>query len=114
MYSLKLKIISHKKLNDIFTYEILEKYKQDKHVENELSKNKFVMRNFNVKKKKRIFTVLKSPHVNKKFREHFIMSYHRYNVVIKHEKIKYLLYFNVKLKKMMTQGALVSSKIILN
>ena len=54
MYSLKLKIISHKKLKDIFIQELLK----SKHVKKNKRKNKkikknfnFFINNFNVKKK---------------------------------------------------------------
>ena len=49
--------------------------------------NKFLIKNlkknFNLKKKKKIFTVLKSPHVNKKAREHFIYNnFYCYNFIL--------------------------------
>nr|UXG53548.1 ribosomal protein S10 [Plasmopara obducens] len=67
---------------------------------------------FQVKKKNKIFTLLKSPHVNKKSREHFIYTKYTPKIDIKSENIFRLLNFLILIKKNLSENSLINVKII--
>nr|YP_010118025.1 ribosomal protein S10 [Phytophthora fallax]AEP41537.1 40S ribosomal protein S10 [Phytophthora fallax]AFQ02264.1 40S ribosomal protein S10 [Phytophthora fallax]QPN54075.1 ribosomal protein S10 [Phytophthora fallax]UXG53574.1 ribosomal protein S10 [Phytophthora fallax] len=67
---------------------------------------------FQVKNKKKIFTLLKSPHVNKKSREHFIYKNYTPKIDIKFLNIFKLLNFLILLKKIFSKNSLINIKII--
>nr|UXG53597.1 ribosomal protein S10 [Phytophthora cacuminis] len=67
---------------------------------------------FQVKNKKKIFTLLKSPHVNKKSREHFIYKNYTPKIDIKFLNIFKLLNFLILLKKIFSKNSLINVKII--
>lgn len=67
---------------------------------------------FQTKKKKKIFTLLRSPHVNKKSREHFIYKNYTPKIDIKFINIFQLLNFLILVKKILSENALINIKII--
>nr|AEP41720.1 40S ribosomal protein S10 [Phytophthora vignae]UXG53526.1 ribosomal protein S10 [Phytophthora vignae] len=67
---------------------------------------------FQTKKKKKIFTLLRSPHVNKKSREHFIYKNYTPRIDIKFINIFQLLNFLILVKKILSENALINIKII--
>nr|AEP41502.1 40S ribosomal protein S10 [Phytophthora cinnamomi var. parvispora]UXG53518.1 ribosomal protein S10 [Phytophthora parvispora]AEP41503.1 40S ribosomal protein S10 [Phytophthora cinnamomi var. parvispora]AEP41504.1 40S ribosomal protein S10 [Phytophthora cinnamomi var. parvispora]AEP41506.1 40S ribosomal protein S10 [Phytophthora cinnamomi var. parvispora] len=67
---------------------------------------------FQINKKKKIFTILKSPHVNKKSREHFIYQNYTPKIDIKFINIFQLLNFLILVKKILSENALINIKII--
>nr|QCT81165.1 40S ribosomal protein S10 [Peronospora saxifragae] len=67
---------------------------------------------FQVKNKNKIFTLLKSPHVNKKSREHFIYKNYLPKIDIKFKNIFQLFNFLILIKKFLSENLLLNSKII--
>nr|YP_009420734.1 ribosomal protein S10 [Phytophthora nicotianae]DAZ88476.1 TPA_asm: ribosomal protein S10 [Phytophthora nicotianae P1976]DAZ88909.1 TPA_asm: ribosomal protein S10 [Phytophthora nicotianae CJ01A1]AEP41642.1 40S ribosomal protein S10 [Phytophthora nicotianae]AEP41643.1 40S ribosomal protein S10 [Phytophthora nicotianae]AEP41644.1 40S ribosomal protein S10 [Phytophthora nicotianae] len=67
---------------------------------------------FQTKNKNKIFTVLKSPHVNKKAREHFIIKNYTPKIDIKFKNIFQLLNFLILIKKIFSENILMNIKII--
>nr|UXG53547.1 ribosomal protein S10 [Plasmopara halstedii] len=66
---------------------------------------------FQTKKKKKIFTLLRSPHVNKKSREHFIYTKYTPKINIKFKDIVMLLNFLILIKKNLSKNLLINTKI---
>jgi ribosomal protein S10 len=69
---------------------------------------------FKIKNKKKIFTVLKSPHVNKKSREHFIYKNYNQKIDIKSKNIYQLLNFLIIIKKILNENYIIKTKFIKN
>ena len=69
---------------------------------------------FKIKNKKKIFTVLKSPHVNKKSREHFIYKNYNQKLDINSKNIYQLLNFLIIIKKILNENYIIKTKIIKN
>ena len=67
---------------------------------------------FQTKQQKKIFTLLKSPHVNKKSREHFIYKNYKPKIDIKFKQIFKLLNFLILIKKTLSKNSLMNIKII--
>nr|UNW58694.1 40S ribosomal protein S10 [Phytophthora celebensis]UNW58695.1 40S ribosomal protein S10 [Phytophthora celebensis]UNW58696.1 40S ribosomal protein S10 [Phytophthora celebensis]UNW58697.1 40S ribosomal protein S10 [Phytophthora celebensis]UNW58698.1 40S ribosomal protein S10 [Phytophthora celebensis] len=67
---------------------------------------------FQVKKKNKIFTILKSPHVNKKSREHFIYKNYTPKIDVEFFNIFQLLNFLILIKKILSENSLMNIKII--
>nr|AEP41527.1 40S ribosomal protein S10 [Phytophthora cuyabensis]AFQ02258.1 40S ribosomal protein S10 [Phytophthora cuyabensis]AFQ02259.1 40S ribosomal protein S10 [Phytophthora cuyabensis]AFQ02260.1 40S ribosomal protein S10 [Phytophthora cuyabensis]AFQ02261.1 40S ribosomal protein S10 [Phytophthora cuyabensis] len=67
---------------------------------------------FQVKNKNKIFTLLKSPHVNKKSREHFIYKNYKPKLDIQFKNIFKLLNFLILIKKILSENTLINVKII--
>nr|YP_010394190.1 ribosomal protein S10 [Phytophthora cinnamomi]DAZ88709.1 TPA_asm: ribosomal protein S10 [Phytophthora cinnamomi var. cinnamomi]AEP41440.1 40S ribosomal protein S10 [Phytophthora cinnamomi]AEP41441.1 40S ribosomal protein S10 [Phytophthora cinnamomi]AEP41442.1 40S ribosomal protein S10 [Phytophthora cinnamomi]AEP41444.1 40S ribosomal protein S10 [Phytophthora cinnamomi] len=67
---------------------------------------------FQTKQNKKIFTILKSPHVNKKSREHFIYKNYTPKIDIKFINIFQLLNFLILVKKILSENTLINIKII--
>nr|AEP41354.1 40S ribosomal protein S10 [Salisapilia bahamensis] len=67
---------------------------------------------FKTKKKKKIFTVLKSPHVNKKSREHFVYNNYIQKIDIEFKNFIQLLNFSILIKKIYTKHYKIDFKII--
>lgn len=105
MYILRITFKSFQKINQL--KEKLIKLQQF----NKL-KNIKIPGIFNIKKKKKIFTVLKSPHVNKKSREHFIYKNYLSKIDIKFKNIFNLLNFLILIKKFLSENLLINIKII--
>ncbi len=77
-------------------------------------KNIKIKGTFKVKNKNKIFTLLKSPHVNKKSREHFIYKNHIQKIDFQCKNFFQLLNFLILLKKTLTKNFLINIKIIKN
>nr|AVN67194.1 ribosomal protein S10 [Bremia sonchicola] len=105
MYFLRITFKSHKKLNQL-TQNLLKLKKN-----NEL-KNTTVRGIAQKKRKKRIFTLLKSPHVNKKSREHFIYKRYSPTIDIKSENFFSLLDFLILIKKDLSENSIMRVKFI--
>ena len=67
---------------------------------------------FQIKNKNKIFTLLKSPHVNKKSREHFIYKNFLPKIDIKFKNIFQLFNFLILIKKFLSENSLMNIKII--
>ena len=67
---------------------------------------------FQIKQKKKIFTLLKSTHVNKKSREHFIYKKYSLKTEIKFKKFLQLINFLILIKKSFSENLLITTKII--
>nr|UNW58713.1 40S ribosomal protein S10 [Phytophthora gondwanensis]UNW58714.1 40S ribosomal protein S10 [Phytophthora gondwanensis]UNW58715.1 40S ribosomal protein S10 [Phytophthora gondwanensis]UNW58716.1 40S ribosomal protein S10 [Phytophthora gondwanensis]UNW58717.1 40S ribosomal protein S10 [Phytophthora gondwanensis] len=67
---------------------------------------------FQVKNKNKIFTILKSPHVNKKSREHFIYKNYKPKIDIEFLNIFQLFNFLILIKKILSENSLINIKII--
>nr|UNW58782.1 40S ribosomal protein S10 [Phytophthora ukrainensis]UNW58783.1 40S ribosomal protein S10 [Phytophthora ukrainensis]UNW58784.1 40S ribosomal protein S10 [Phytophthora ukrainensis]UNW58785.1 40S ribosomal protein S10 [Phytophthora ukrainensis]UNW58786.1 40S ribosomal protein S10 [Phytophthora ukrainensis] len=102
MYLLRLTFKSFQKINQL--------------KQNLLKLNKFknikINGIFQVKNKNKIFTLLKSPHVNKKSREHFIYKNYTPKIDIKFLNIFQLLNFLILIKKTLSENSLINVKII--
>ena len=61
--------------------------------------------------KKKLITVLKSPHVHKKSREQFKYQTYKKKILIENSNIIKLLYLEIFLKKLLNKGFKISSKI---
>nr|AEP41551.1 40S ribosomal protein S10 [Phytophthora lacustris]AEP41698.1 40S ribosomal protein S10 [Phytophthora lacustris]UXG53586.1 ribosomal protein S10 [Phytophthora lacustris] len=67
---------------------------------------------FQTKNKNKIFTLLRSPHVNKKSREHFIYKNYTPKIDIKFTNIFQLLNFLIIIKKTLVENSLINIKIL--
>nr|ACZ44456.1 ribosomal protein S10 [Globisporangium ultimum] len=67
---------------------------------------------FKIKDKNKIFTLLKSPHVNKKSREHFIYKNYTQKIDIKFSNIIELFNFMIIIKKILTENFIINFKIL--
>lgn len=81
-------------------------------------KNIFKLKNikikgiFQIKNKNKIFTLLKSPHVNKKSREHFIYKTYLPKIDIKFKNIFQLFNFLILIKKFLSENSSINIKIL--
>nr|UNW58777.1 40S ribosomal protein S10 [Phytophthora tonkinensis]UNW58778.1 40S ribosomal protein S10 [Phytophthora tonkinensis]UNW58779.1 40S ribosomal protein S10 [Phytophthora tonkinensis]UNW58780.1 40S ribosomal protein S10 [Phytophthora tonkinensis]UNW58781.1 40S ribosomal protein S10 [Phytophthora tonkinensis] len=102
MYLLRLTFKSFQKINQL--------------KQNLLKLNKFknikINGIFQIKNKNKIFTLLKSPHVNKKSREQFIYKNYTPKLDINFLNIFQLLNFLILIKKIFSENALIHVKII--
>lgn len=105
MYILRINFKSIEKINKL-KINILNIKKKKKF------KNLKIKGFFNVKNKKKIFTLLKSPHVNKKSREHFIYQNYIQKVDLQFLNIFQLINFIILLKKKLSNRFLITTKII--
>nr|UNW58769.1 40S ribosomal protein S10 [Phytophthora tenuimura]UNW58770.1 40S ribosomal protein S10 [Phytophthora tenuimura]UNW58771.1 40S ribosomal protein S10 [Phytophthora tenuimura]UNW58772.1 40S ribosomal protein S10 [Phytophthora tenuimura]UNW58773.1 40S ribosomal protein S10 [Phytophthora tenuimura] len=96
------------------TFKSFQKINQLKQNLLKLNKFKNIKINglFQVKSKNKLFTLLKSPHVNKKSREHFIYKNYKPKIDIKFLNIFQLLNFLILVKKILTENSLLHIKII--
>nr|QCT81159.1 40S ribosomal protein S10 [Peronospora argemones] len=67
---------------------------------------------FQTKNKNKIFTLLKSPHVNKKSREHFIYKNYFPKIDIQFKNIFQLFNFLILIKKFLSENLLMNIKIL--
>lgn len=107
MYILKITIKSLKNINNLkIKYLYLYKIKQ-------FLKNKNIKLKGNIqqKKKKYIYTVLRSPHVNKKSMEHFSYNYYNKNFYVSNNNFYTLIYFSIILRKILPHNTLLKMKI---
>nr|YP_009327227.1 ribosomal protein S10 [Aphanomyces astaci]AOQ30634.1 ribosomal protein S10 [Aphanomyces astaci] len=105
MYTLKITIKSLKNINNI-KIKYLYKIKQ-------FLKNNNIKIKGNIPQKKRntIYTVLKSPHVNKKSMEHFNYIFYKKNFYILNNNFYSLIYFLIILKKNLPENILIKTQI---
>nr|YP_010394350.1 ribosomal protein S10 [Phytophthora kernoviae]AEP41609.1 40S ribosomal protein S10 [Phytophthora kernoviae]AEP41610.1 40S ribosomal protein S10 [Phytophthora kernoviae]AEP41611.1 40S ribosomal protein S10 [Phytophthora kernoviae]AEP41612.1 40S ribosomal protein S10 [Phytophthora kernoviae]AEP41613.1 40S ribosomal protein S10 [Phytophthora kernoviae] len=96
------------------TFKSFQKINQLKQNLLKLNKFKNIKINgiFKVKNKNKIFTILKSPHVNKKSREHFIYKNYTPKIDIESFNIFQLLNFLILIKKILSKNSLINVKII--
>nr|QCT81155.1 40S ribosomal protein S10 [Peronospora chrysosplenii] len=105
MYILRITFKSFQKINQLKQKLIkLKKFNRLKNIK--------IKGLFQVKNKNKIFTLLKSPHVNKKSREHFIYKNYLPKIDIKFKNIFQLFNFLILIKKFLSENSLLNSKII--
>ena len=105
MYILRITFKSFHKINKLKQNLIkLKKFKKLKNIK--------IQGIFQIKNKNKIFTLLKSPHVNKKSREHFIYKNYLPKIDIKFKNIFQLLNFLILIKKFLSENILTYIKII--
>lgn len=106
MYILRITFKSYQKINQL-KQNLIKIKKINK------SKNIKIQGVFQIKNKNKIFTVLRSPHVNKKSREHFIYKNYLPKIDIKFKNIFQLFNFLIKIKKFLSENLLIKIKIML-
>ena len=105
MYILRITFKSFQKINQLKQNLIkLKKFHKLKNIK--------IKGIFQIKGKNKIFTLLKSPHVNKKSREHFIYKNYLPKIDIKFKNIFQLLNFLILIKKFLSENLLTYIKII--
>jgi ribosomal protein S10 len=107
MYTLRLTFKSTNNINNL--KQKLLKLKQLNNFKNIKLKGLYQIKN-----KKKIFTVLRSPHVNKKSREHFIYKNYIKKIDIQFFNLFELFNFLIIIKKVLTENLIIQSKIIKN
>ena len=105
MYILRITFKSVQKINNI-KKNLLKLKKINKF------KNIQIKGIFKIKDKNKIFTLLKSPHVNKKSREHFIYKNYTQKIDIKFSNIIELFNFMIIVKKILTENFIINFKIL--
>nr|UXG53591.1 ribosomal protein S10 [Phytophthora multivora] len=105
MYLLRITFKSFQKINQL-KQNLLKLKKNNKF------KNIQISGIFQTKKINKIFTLLRSPHVNKKSREHFIYKNFTPKIDIKFKNIFQLLNFIILIKKNLSENLLMNIKII--
>lgn len=107
MYSLKLTIKSLQNLNKIFIkFKYLYKIKQFLKI-----KKIKITGNIPNKKKNTIYTILRSPHIYKKSREHFNYNYYKQTFNIYSYNIFDLIHILIILKKVLPKNLLLKIKL---
>ncbi len=107
MYILRITFKSIKKINNIKKNLLKLKKKNN-------FKNIQIKGIFKIKNKNKIFTLLKSPHVNKKSREHFIYKNYIQKIDINFKNIFQLLNFIILVKKILNENYIIKIKVIKN
>ena len=107
MYILRISFKSVEKIN-----ELKKNISKIKKIYN--FKNLKIKGIFKIKNRYKIFTLLKSPHVNKKSREHFIYKNYIHKIDLNFINIFQLLNFLIILKKILSKNFLINIKIIEN
>nr|UXG53567.1 ribosomal protein S10 [Phytophthora chlamydospora] len=105
MYLLRITFKSFQKINQL-KQNLLKLKKINKF------KNIKINGIFQTKNKNKIFTLLRSPHVNKKSREHFIYKKYNPKIDIKFTNIFQLLNFLILIKKTLSENSLMNIKIL--
>nr|YP_010508055.1 ribosomal protein S10 [Phytophthora gonapodyides]AFQ02268.1 40S ribosomal protein S10 [Phytophthora gonapodyides]UXG56421.1 ribosomal protein S10 [Phytophthora gonapodyides] len=105
MYLLRITFKSFQKINQL-KQNLLKLKKINKF------KNIKINGIFQTKNKNKIFTLLRSPHVNKKSREHFIYKNYNPKIDIKFLNIFQLLNFLILIKKILSENSLMKIKIL--
>nr|USH10536.1 ribosomal protein S10 [Pythium sp. 'aquasilvae'] len=105
MYILRITFKSIQKINNI-KKNLLKLKKINKF------KNIQINGIFKIKDKNKIFTLLKSPHVNKKSREHFIYKNYTQKINVKFSNIIELFNFMIIVKKVLTENFIINFKIL--
>nr|QCT81168.1 40S ribosomal protein S10 [Peronospora meconopsidis] len=105
MYILRITFKSFQKINQLKQNLIkLKKFNKLKNIK--------IKGIFQIKNKNKIFTLLKSPHVNKKSREHFIYKNYLPKIDVKFKNIFQLFNFLILIKKFLSENTLMNIKII--
>ena len=105
MYILRITFKSFQKLNQLKQNLIkLKNYNKFKNIK--------IHGIFQIKNKNKIFTLLKSPHVNKKSREQFIYKNFLSKIDIKFKNIFQLFNFLILIKKFLSENLLINIKIL--
>nr|UXG53563.1 ribosomal protein S10 [Phytophthora boodjera] len=105
MYLLRITFKSFQKINQLKQNLLkLKKFNKLKNIQ--------INGIFQIKNKNKIFTLLRSPHVNKKSREHFIYKNYTPKIDIKFKNIFQLLNFIILIKKILSENSLINIKII--
>ena len=105
MYILRITFKSIQKINNIKKNLLkLKKINEFKNIQ--------IKGIFKIKDKNKIFTLLKSPHVNKKAREHFIYKNYTQKIEVKFSNIIELFNFIIITKKILTENFIINFKII--
>ena len=105
MYILRINLKSIKKINGLKKKLLkIKKYYKFKKLK--------IKGIFKVKNKNKIFTLLKSPHVNKKSREHFLYKNYVQKIDLKFINIFQLFNFLIILKKILSKNFLINIKIL--
>nr|AEP41637.1 40S ribosomal protein S10 [Phytophthora multivesiculata]AEP41638.1 40S ribosomal protein S10 [Phytophthora multivesiculata]AEP41639.1 40S ribosomal protein S10 [Phytophthora multivesiculata]UXG53590.1 ribosomal protein S10 [Phytophthora multivesiculata] len=105
MYLLRITFKSFQKINQL-KQNLLKLKKINK------LKNIQICGIFQTKNKNKIFTLLRSPHVNKKSREHFIYKNFNPKIDIKFKNFFQLINFIILIKKILSENLLMNIKII--
>nr|AEP41530.1 40S ribosomal protein S10 [Phytophthora sp. FM-2011] len=105
MYLLRITFKSFQKINQL-KQNLLKLKKINKF------KNIKINGIFQTKNKNKIFTLLRSPHVNKKSREHFIYKNYKPKIDIKFTNIFQLLNFLIIIKKTLSENSFMNIKIL--
>nr|AEP41713.1 40S ribosomal protein S10 [Phytophthora trifolii] len=105
MYLLRITFKSFQKINQLKQNLLkLKKFNKLKNIQ--------INGIFQTKNKNKIFTLLKSPHVNKKSREHFIYKNYTPKIDIQFTNIFQLFNFLILIKKLVSENVLMNIKII--
>ena len=109
MYTLQLTFQSYKPFQNLQKklIQIFKKLKITKFKSNKIK----ISGQINIKKKKKIFTVLKSPHVNKKSREHFRFEMFKQTFLINSNNFYFLFFILLIIKKIFSSNILLVSSI---
>ena len=105
MYILRITFKSFQKINQL-KQKLIKLKKLNKF------KNIKIHGIFQIKNKNKIFTLLKSPHVNKKSREHFIYKNYLPKIDINFKNIFKLFNFLILIKKFLSENSLINIKIL--
>lgn len=105
MYTLRINFKSIQKINKIKKQILIIKKKYN-------FKKIKIKGVFKIKNKNKIYTLLKSPHVNKKSREHFIYKNYIQKIDINFNSYIQLLNFLIIIKKKLSKNIIINIKII--
>lgn len=103
MYKIQLNIKSYQKSEKL--------KKRIYHLIKNFNSNKINIKENVIIKKNKKFTLLKSPHVNKKAQEHFIFETFKQSFLLKHEDLKKLLKLILLIKKTNYNKTLLTFKL---
>ena len=105
MYILRITFKSFQKINQLQQNLIqLKKFTKFKNIK--------IHGLFHIKNKNKIFTLLKSPHVNKKSREQFVYTNYSPKIDIKFKNIFQLFNYLILIKKFLSENSLMNIKIL--
>lgn len=108
MYNLKINFQTHNPQN--FNQILILLKKQQLNFK--FLKNLKFISKIPLKKTVKNFTVLKSPHVNKKSQEHFQYKKHKFLINITNKNLLSLLYFNFLITNFLNTDVLIKSKLV--
>lgn len=107
MYTLKITIQSFQNIQNIQKYL--------KSIQHFLKiKNLNIKTNIKTNQKNKIYTVLRSPHVNKKSREQFNFNFFKQTIYISYSSLYILFNFLIIFKKILPTNTLIKVQVIKN